>query len=323
MRNNSALDPIVMSVDRFTSVDTILKRLVPVVNQEEEAKSSKVRWSYGDLSIQAVSYRNNGTKRPARLIQGIKRDTMIVEIIGQRKNHLYLQQAKRAIMYDENFVVLTLKRWDPVQQKPVDMGDYSFASTMTLRQLKQQMVASNEFGVRNVPLGKLLLIEEETSFKLNVLLNDNMMLSEYQLVTGDIIHLEEVDAVLDVGAQTEEKINAQSCSKTAKYLLSQPSAVLVEETVDSFKTRVANWMYMPKLKPLTFEIEISGCAHLEDLQRQIEVRSGIEVAKQQMATRVDPEVIVANEAQQNDSPRVKQLSEILRGNQWLLFSVQM
>jgi hypothetical protein len=299
-----------------------LKRLVPIVNQEEESKSSKIRWSYGELSIQAVSYRNNGTKRPARMLQGIKRDTMIVEIIGQRKTHLYLQQAKRSIIYDENFVVLMLKRWDNVLQKPADIGDYSFPSAMTLRQLKQHVVASNEFGVRNVPLGKLLLIEEETSFKLNVLLNDNMMLSEYQLVTGDIIHLEEVDTVLDVVTQNEEKINAQSCSKTAKYILSKASTLLVEETVDSFKTRVTNWMYVPKLKPMTFEIEISGYARLEDLQRQIEARSGIEVAKQQLSTRVDPEVVVVNETNQ-DSPRGKQLSEVLRGNQWLLLSVQM
>ncbi len=312
-----------MSVDRFTSIDSILKRLEPIVNQEEEAKSTKVRWTCGELSIQAVSYRNNGTKRPARMIQGIKRDTMIVEIIGQRKNHLYLQQAKRTVKYDENFVVLTLKRWDPIQQKPIDLGDYSFPSSINLRQLKQQLVSSNEFGVRNVPVGKLLLIEEETSFKLNALLNDNMMLSEYQLVTGDIIHLEEVDTSVDAVAQNEEKINAQNCSKTAKYLLAKSSTVIVEETIESFKARVKNWMYMPKLKPMTLEIDISGADRLEDLQRQIEIRSGIEVSKQQLATRVDPEVLIVNEASHDEIPRSKQLSEVLRGNQWLLLSVQM
>jgi len=254
------------------------------------------------------------------MIHGINRDTMVVEIIGKCKNHLYLQQAKRPVIYEENFVVLTLKRWDHIQQKSVDIGDYSFASSITLRQLKQQLVASNEFGVRNLPLGKLL-IEEETSFKLNALLNDNMTLSEYQLVTGDIIHLEEIDRVLDVVIQTEDKTDAQNCSKTAKHLLSKKSVVLIEETVESLKTRVKNWMYLPKLKPITFELEISGADLFEDLQKKIEDITGIEVSKQQLATRVDPETIVTDEFVPH-STRVKQLSEVLRGNQWLLLSVQ-
>ena len=53
------------------------------------------------------------------------------------------------------------------------------------------------------------------------------------------------------------------------------------------------------------------------------IKSGIEVSKQQLATRVDPEVLVVNETGHDESPRSKQLSEVLRGNQWLLLSVQM
>lgn len=145
-----------------------------------------------ELRFRRIAYRKNGTKRPAELYKLSFYSSLIKELLGEKRQYFYLEQKKNG--WDDGFlssrslelvekksdnIFLKLKYWNPEKQCPVDLGDIEVSCKLSLGDLKQ--LICDHYLPDLVP-EKLLIVEEETTLRINFLLPNSSSLVSFGLV---------------------------------------------------------------------------------------------------------------------------------------------
>jgi hypothetical protein len=309
LRNRSHLEPIVLrAIDKFTPMTVIRERVLAQLR--EEKISVEDNWQLDDLLFQKVIYRKNGTKRPSAFVSEKEHSSVLAAVLGDKKNHLYLQTTKLPEEYTaaQQNIVLTIRRWSSEEKRPIDIGDLSVNPNITLREFKQMI---HERYMPSVVVEKMLLVEEETPLHVNILLNNTITLKNYGLVSGDALHVEEI---------TEQHYTPEGSvgnSSTAKFLSKQKTQFLIQETEESFTRRkcralASNTKMIPR-EAINLEVRLSGWAKFEDLQRFISNVTGVPPKAQRLSTRVHSQVNL-------EGPQ-KSIVEVVSGNTWIMMEV--
>ena len=163
----------------------------------------------------------------------------LIDLGIDKKQHIYLEQDNLPDFhglndFDDNHLFLSIRVWNNELNKPTTIKDIIVHKSTTLGQLKQ-LICDNY--LTNLTPSDLLAVEEETEKNINMMHDDNQMLSKYSIVSGDIIHLEPLSS----SHFTENAIsnNKPSFSLTERYFAERHNEVVLDlvENETSFNRR--------------------------------------------------------------------------------------
>ncbi len=308
LRNRSHLQPVTLLVDKYTLMSTV--RELVLTKLHAEGSFEEEYWNLEDLLFQKVVYRKNGTKRPSSFVSQNEFSMVLAAILNDNRNYLYLQTTKspKELSTSQQNIILTMRRWSSEEKRPVDIGDLSVNPTITLREFKQMIHGRH---VPNISVENMLLVEEETPLHVNILLTNSIPLRNYGLVSGDILHIE------DISKHPLTPEATVGTSLTAKYLSTQKTTFFIQETKESFSRRQQRALaYNEKQysrQTVNIEVLLSGWAKLEDLQRNITDMTGIPSTAQRLSTRVHPQVKIEGTQEL--------IVKVACGNTWIMMDI--
>lgn len=128
----------------------------------------------------------------------------------------------------------------------------------------------------------LNLIIHPIILRINILIADSLTLSLYGIISGDVIHVEEITpANVDNRGQIIR-------SMTAEYLMKKKTNILVQETEESFERRKKNLGFRNDLSIYKFEIPIKSSWTFFRVKKAIAKHTGIGTEFLKISTRVEP-----------------------------------
>jgi len=309
LRNSLSRSTFTITINEFEPVRDLLSRIDSHLLSEES--SSSYNTSQENLSssykLRRVTYRKNGTKRPGLVHAEPEYEYLVRELI-EKKHHIYLDQNPNSVLRlpgapQTNDLFLTLRLWDSVSGKPKDLRDLSLPSTMTLLDLKTQLARE---GVLPCAPEKMFLVEEETDLRTNILATDAMTISMCGIISGDILHLEEISPdKLDANGQIIR-------SSTGEYLSNRPTSISIQETDDSFHRRRGRLSFLPDTN-FKFELKIKSSWSFSKLKNAIAHKIGIAAEYLRISTRVEPQIHLQGSNQS--------AIDVIGGNLWLLLEI--
>lgn len=302
LRNAMPRPPFVVTINEFEQASTLYNWIGGHIQEEGSDPSA--------FKLRRVTYRKNGTKRPGLAHLGNEVGNLVRELV-EKKHHMYLDQNPNTNLRNvpgvpqANELFLTLRLWDTKTGRPQDLRDVSLAATMTLAELKQHLF--NE-GSLPLPPERMFVVEEETDLRTNILATDAMSISMCGIISGDILHFEEI---------TEEKLdtNTQQIvhSFTGSYLSSRPVLLSIQETDESFHRRRGKLTFLQE-SAFKFELKLKTGWSFSKLRHRIARRVGVAPEYLRLSTRVEPQAHL--------SPSTSQSAvEAIGGNLWLLLDI--
>jgi len=299
LRNKSFLKPITLVVDQFLTLENFSEKVASIVSAEEESG----KCSPSELKFRRVGYRKNGTKRATNLYEDAQYTLLLRELLGHKRFFYLEQNRKEGSLYRDiaGGMFLKVKRWNPETKQPEDIDDIMVMKQMLLGDLK--VFLWTEY-MPYLPPEKMLIIEEETAMKFNLLLENEIDLCSYDLISGDIIHVEELS---DFNFNDKGEIVH---SFTQNYFLERDIIIHITETKDSYGRR-KQW-YDPNEPPnyLKVDIPVRSNATFAQLKQMLSSICQIDSRHMQLYTRVTPTNVLSGDH--------KRLDDILEGNTWLL-----
>jgi hypothetical protein len=295
LRNHSQLKPLNVSIDRFSTAEELACRIQGLIASEEQ-KSDR-------FAIRRVTYRKNGTLRPSTALQASESQDLISKLLGEKKKHLFLDQSKADPRDINGHIFITIKQWNAEKKMPEYVCGLTVPSTMLLRELKSHLTANY---LPKIPADQMIIVEEETELRVNILLNDSLPLSMYGLISGDILHAELISP------HHFDNNGFIAHSFCADYYVNQKVKITVQETDESFIRRAKHFPYLSST-PMKFDISVKGTVRLTKLQEEVAALTGVEPQYQRLSTRVEPHIWIRGSS--------KRIVEALSGNLWLLLDV--
>lgn len=136
----------------------------------------ELNFSVHRYAIRRVTYRKNGTLRPSTALQASESQDLISKLLGEKKKHLFLDQSKADPRDINGHIFITIKQWSVEKKMPEYVCGLTVPSTMLLRELKSFLAANY---LPKIPADQMIVVEEETELRVNILLNDSLPLSMY------------------------------------------------------------------------------------------------------------------------------------------------
>lgn len=309
LRNRLSLPKFTIRINEFDKVDDLVEKVIEYLNIEDPS----VTWKPENIRFRKVTYRKNGTKRPGVCLSPNEYSYLLREVL-ERKHHFYLEQdinedfrtPSRNFSYDnaEGNIFITIRTWNPVKQCPEDVRDITVNSSMSLLEFKNYL-----FRNRVVPYEpqNMLIVEEETDLRINILIADSLTLSLYGIISGDVIHVEEITPTnVDSRGQIIR-------SMTAEFLMKKKTNILVQETEESFERRKKNLGFRNDLSIYKFEIPITSSWTFFRVKKAIAKHTGIGTEFLKISTRVEPFIYLNGNS--------KSCIDVMSGNLWLLLDI--
>lgn len=307
MRNRMDLKSFTIRMNEYQRINELIEKIVERLNMEEPNRG----WNAKNIRLRKVTYRKNGTKRPGNFLTFNEHFHLIREIL-ERKHHLYLEQDINTDFFSnprewavtEGDIFITIRKWDIETQQPQDVGDITVNSSMSILEFKRYLCQN-----RIVPYHpqNILVVEEETDLRINYLVADALSLSLYGIISGDIIHVEEI---------TPEHLDGRGHvvkSMTAEYLMKKKIFLSIQETEESFQRRKKNLGFRKELSLFKFEIPIKSTWSFFKVKKAIAKQTGIGTEFIRISTRVEPHIYLYG--------NTKSCIDILSGNLWLLIDI--
>eukprot|EP01114_Cavostelium_apophysatum_P012927 TRINITY_DN3018_c0_g1_i2.p1 TRINITY_DN3018_c0_g1~~TRINITY_DN3018_c0_g1_i2.p1 ORF type:complete len:868 (-),score=243.63 TRINITY_DN3018_c0_g1_i2:70-2673(-) len=191
-RNRVELPPKQIEMDSSATLEMLLKKVVEAVEGEDPNCVQHYRF-------RKISHRKNHTKRPSTVYEQSEYGQTLEVLNLRKKQHIYLEQDtysdfRGLATFDPNpqantdKILISVRLWNGVLKKPTSVKDFKVAQTITLKQLKAHCSP-----LVRIPVERMVAVEEETERQIHLLLEDDKQLGEYGIVTGDIIHIEELN----------------------------------------------------------------------------------------------------------------------------------
>jgi len=340
LRNKSYMKPFNLIVDQFITLNELATKVLDLVNTEEP----NMKWALSELKFRRVGYRKNGTKRATNLYEPEHYSFMLRELLGH-KRYFYLEQNKKerasldpVLNANPNGMFLKIKKWSKKREEPEDVDDIVVPKTTLLGDLKLQLWAKY---FPDVPPEKMLIVEEETTMKFNKLAEDDVDLASYDLISGDILHVEEItdwhypsdmlqssasepsspdngDMMSDgdnvvISSSQRKKLVAHS--HTQNYYLSKDIMIHVTETKDSYNYRKKwidpnDFVNQQQINYIKLDVPVKGSHSFSYLKQCLSTECGLPIQHMKLYTRVTPNVLLEGDD--------KKLEDLLEGNTWLL-----
>lgn len=282
-----------------------------LLDDDQFTKSPRAQPGY---KLRRVTYRKNGTKRPGIAHGDLEFGNLVRELV-EKKHHIYLDQNPASVLRGAqngaamgNDLFLTLRLWDSKTNRPTDLRDVSLPSTMTIAELKTSLQESGELPCA---AEKMFLVEEETDLRTNILASDAMSISMCGIISGDILHLEEI---------TEDKLDATQQivhSWTGAFLSNRPVTISVQETEDSFHRRRGRLTFLSEMT-FKFELKLKSSWSFTKLKNRIARKVGVSPEYLRISTRVEPQQYL--QANTVNGPSQSAV-DIIGGNLWLLLDI--
>jgi hypothetical protein len=106
----------------------------------------------------------------------LEREDLISKLLGEKKKHLFLDQSKADARDINGHIFLSIKQWNAEKKMPEYVCCLTVPSTMLLRDLKNYLASTY---LPKMPADQMIIVEEETELRVNILLNDSLPLSMY------------------------------------------------------------------------------------------------------------------------------------------------
>lgn len=309
LRNRLTLPKFTIKINEFDRVDDLVEKIIEYLNIENPT----LRWKPENLRLRKVTYRKNGTKRPGVCLTPNEYSYLLREVL-ERKHHFYLEQdinedirsPTRNNYFDnaENNIFISIRLWNSVKQCPEDVKDITVNSSMSLLEFKNFLFRNR---IVSIEPQNMLIVEEETDLRINILIADSLTLSLYGIISGDVIHVEEITpANVDNRGQIIR-------SMTAEYLMKKKTNILVQETEESFERRKKNLGFRNDLSIYKFEIPIKSSWTFFRVKKAIAKHTGIGTEFLKISTRVEPFIYLNGNS--------KSCIDVMSGNLWLLLDI--
>jgi hypothetical protein len=317
LRNSSTKATFSVNVNEFDSATVMLDRINAKLIEEGVVSDNDVLSS--TYNLRRVTYRKNGTKRPGLAHVDADYGNLVRELV-EKKHHVYLDQNPTSVLRlpgaaaaHTNDLFLTLRMWDSKLNRPCDLRDVSLPSIMTLADLKACLYAE---GALPCPPEKMFIVEEETDLRTNILATDAMSISMCGIISGDILHLEEI---------TDDKLDATQQivhSWTGAFLSNRPVVISVQETDDSFHRRRGRLTFLSE-STFKFELKLKASWSFAKLKNRIARKVGVAAEYLRISTRVEPLVHLQAAAVgvHNNATNNQSAIDVIGGNLWLLLEI--
>lgn len=229
-RNKLDLPVKYIKVDRSFTLKQLKEEVIKLVQSETTTPTY--------YRFRRIANRKNNTKRPMNLYKDEDMEKTLGDLMLDKKQMIYLEQDTDPSFPglddkgdDESFV--SFRMWSPALKKPTSLRDYWIPKSWTLTQVKGFLEKET-----NIPASSMVLVEEETEKQLNLMLVEDQLISKYGIISGDIIHVEQLTPEHCADATKPGKV---STSFTEQYFTEKHNELVVEfeETEKSFKRRVA------------------------------------------------------------------------------------
>lgn len=232
-RNRVELPIKVVKVDRNITMEELRSIVIADV-----ACESSDKYYY---RFRRVANRKNHTKRPMQCYaeEDYQKSISDTNIAIDKKNCIYLEQDTDPSFPDLNEditddnVFISMRFWSKELRRPSSIRDFIFPKSMTLGQIKS--ILSKNY----VPLAPedMIIVEEETEKIINIMPDDNNTLKSYNIISGDILHVEPSSKEHILEREKGEK----PFSFTQLYYQEKRNKLVVDilETNNSYKRRMA------------------------------------------------------------------------------------
>ena len=237
-RNKVDLPVKRIKCDRNITLQQLYDEILKEVTLENNKDSSTMTPLY--YRLRRIASRKNQTKRPMQYYKTTDYDKTLIDLGIDKRQHIYLEQfvtEEETLKddFDDSQTFLTVRIYSQTQRKPISLGDEIIPKSITLLQFKQYII-DKYFPQSDMKAEALIAVEEETDKIINPLLDNNMPMSKYGIVSGDIVHLEEL--VPDYHFAKGNNTNKLS-SFTEAYYIERRNEVVVDitESTKSFKRR--------------------------------------------------------------------------------------
>lgn len=322
LRNSLTRVPFTVTINEYEPAQSLLLRIEDRLKEEgvniepveanenmnfEEGMAAARRSAY---KLRKVTYRKNGTKRPGQAHPETEYANLVRELV-EKKHHVYLDQNPNSALRlpngggAGNDLFLTLRVWDANTGRPRDLRDVSLPSTLTLADLKRQLHAE---GSLSAAPEQMFVVEEETDLRTNILATDAMSISMCGIISGDILHFEEI-AEDKLDAHTQQIVH--SC--TGNFLSSRPVLLSIQETDESFHRRRGKLTFLQE-SAFKFELKLKNGWSFAKLKNRIARKVGVAAEHLRLSTRVEPQAHLQGSGTQ---PAV----DAIGGNLWLLLDI--
>eukprot|EP01119_Soliformovum_irregulare_P017791 TRINITY_DN533_c0_g5_i2.p1 TRINITY_DN533_c0_g5~~TRINITY_DN533_c0_g5_i2.p1 ORF type:complete len:753 (+),score=291.19 TRINITY_DN533_c0_g5_i2:140-2260(+) len=138
-----------------------------------------------------VATRKNSTQRPMNLLK--EDDDATLEKLGFDKKTLYLEQIDASDtdaiseleVFGDEYAFMSIRTWDEELRRPKTIRDFVFPKSTTLAEVCEVLAKFLPYSAE-----EMIVHEEETPGKVNLLSHMSYTLSNYHLISGDILHVE-------------------------------------------------------------------------------------------------------------------------------------
>ncbi|XP_049852126.1 uncharacterized protein LOC126329580 [Schistocerca gregaria] len=313
MRDQPTLSAFILILNEFCRVEDIVKGASAYLEKEKDLVCNNRPREDGSLQLYRVACRRNGTKRPYGVVATSEYKKFVVEALENR-HHLYVcQEPPKTIGISQCFsqpllsssnVFIILKVWNSVDSKlPITKSVY-IPTSLTVKALKQELYREK---LIHFPPSEALIVEEENSFKTNILSNEHLNLNDYNIISGDILH---VERIIDSFHKNDEGqiIRSHIGDSLSGH---REIRIRVREAKESYKNRCKYFDLNSKI--FNFEIICHSGLTLLQIKHMIAKLINLDVKSVYLSTYAEPHIII-----QEDS---KFVADVLRGNTCILLSI--
>jgi len=186
-RNRLELPRKQLEIESTATLEDLKHKVVALVSEE-----SSIPYYY---RFRKISHRKNHTKRPNTIFETSEYGKTLEDLNLRKKQHIYLEQDTSPLFdglevfnpqaSDNTKILISVRVWDAKMRRPTAVRDFVIHQTMTVGALKKML---SDFI--NLSPEDMVLVEEETQKQVHLLLDDSKQLSNYGIVTVDILHVE-------------------------------------------------------------------------------------------------------------------------------------
>lgn len=189
-RNRIELPKKKVRINKHKTLSECLDEVKKLVADEADKGQE---WFY---RFRRVATRKNNTKRPmnAYKTEQLTKTLNELGIDKENKTVLYLEQDLDPTFsglpeeFETNKAFLSIRVFNRELRRPTSLRDIYVPKSTTLKELKEYL--SPMVGL---PPEKMAVIEEETHKAVHLMAQDGNDLSKYQIISGDILHIEPID----------------------------------------------------------------------------------------------------------------------------------
>lgn len=262
-RNRVELPVKVVKVDKNATMEELRATVIAAV-----ASESTDTFFY---RFRRVANRKNHTRRPMQLYKDDDYTKPISDTQIDKKSYVYLEQDTDPNFpglnedFTDDTVFVSIRLWSPELRRSTSIRDFIFPKSTTLGQLK--LLLSQNYV--HLDPEEMVIVEEETEKTINVMVENNMTLKQYGIISGDILHVEPLSKIHQLDR------DKAGPSFTSLYYQEKHNKLVVEitESNNSYKRRMQKeGMDIKDLK------DVSKVASSENPEEWKSLKIGFQVA---------------------------------------------